>query len=64
MGQIHAKKDGYLSGKLLIAMPSMGDPRFHRAVIYVCAHDENGAMGLVINHVMPGVGFEDLIGQI
>lgn len=62
MGQ--SKKEGYLAGKLLLATPGMGDPRFHRAVIFLCAHDENGAMGLVINHVMPGIGFRDLIGQL
>ncbi len=45
-------------------MPSMGDPRFHRAVIFVCAHDEEGAMGLVVNHAMPGIEFNELIGQL
>ena len=39
----------YLAGKLLLAMPSMGDDRFDHAVIFICAHDENGAMGLIIN---------------
>lgn len=58
------EKGGYLSGKLLIATPAMGDPRFDHAVIYLCAHDENGAMGLVINHVMPDIGFKDLVGQL
>ncbi len=38
-----------LSGKFLIAMPGMSDPRFDRSVIYICSHDENGAMGLIIN---------------
>lgn len=56
--------DRYLSGKLLLAMPSMADPRFHRAVIFVCSHDENGAMGLVINHTLSGVEFKDLVGQL
>lgn len=54
----------YLAGKLLIAMPSMGDPRFHRAVIFICAHDSKGAMGLVINHILPGVEFSELLGQL
>lgn len=56
--------NSYLAGKLLLAMPAMGDPRFHRAVIYLCAHDENGAMGLVINHLLPDVEFEDLLEQL
>jgi putative transcriptional regulator len=38
-----------LGGKFLIALPSMGDPRFEQAVIYICSHDESGAMGLIIN---------------
>lgn len=53
-----------LAGKFLLAMPGMGDPRFHRAVILVCAHDTNGAMGLVINHVLPGVDLPSLLGQL
>ena len=58
------EQDHYLVGKLLIAMPSMGDPRFHRAVIFICAHDEDGAMGLIINHSMQGVEFTDLVKQL
>lgn len=54
----------YLSGKLLLAMPAMADPRFARAVIFLCAHDVNGAMGIVINHPMPDVKFPELLNQI
>ncbi|MGH1403900.1 MAG: YqgE/AlgH family protein [Alphaproteobacteria bacterium] len=54
----------YLKGKLLLAMPSMGDPRFERAVVFICAHDKNGAMGLVINQTMPNVAFSDLVKQL
>lgn len=57
-------KGSYLAGKLLLAMPNLGDPRFNRAVIFLCAHDENGAMGLVINHVLPGLEFKDLLKQL
>ena len=39
----------YLSGQILVAMPGMSDPRFEKSVIYVCAHNEEGAMGLVVN---------------
>ncbi len=38
-----------LTGKLLIAMPGMGDPRFDRSVIFMCSHDRDGAMGLIVN---------------
>lgn len=40
---------GHLGGKFLVATPQMQDPRFARAVIYVCNHDKDGAMGLVVN---------------
>lgn len=53
-----------LSGKLLLAMPGMGDPRFHKAVILICAHDKNGAMGLVVNHALPGLVFSELLKQL
>ena len=39
-----------LSGHFLISTPQMPDPRFQEQVIYICAHNDEGAMGLVINH--------------
>ena len=44
----------FLSGKLLLAMPGMADPRFERAVIAMCVHDENGAVGIGIGHKRAG----------
>lgn len=38
-----------LTDQLLIAMPGLNDPSFQRTVVYVCAHNEDGAMGIVIN---------------
>jgi len=55
---------GYLTGQLLIAMPQMSDPRFVRTVIYMCAHNADGAMGLVVNREMPGMKFSELAGQL
>jgi putative transcriptional regulator len=43
----------YLDGQLLIAMPGMSDQRFDRSVIYMCAHSEQGAMGIMINKTTP-----------
>ena len=40
-------------GQLLVAGPSLLDPNFHRTVVLVCEHDENGAMGLVLNRPSP-----------
>ncbi|HYE52532.1 MAG TPA: YqgE/AlgH family protein [Azospirillaceae bacterium] len=54
----------YLTGQLLVAMPTMSDPRFTRAVIYVCAHTAEGAMGLVVNRLFGGIGFVDLLEQL
>lgn len=56
--------DGYLDGQLLIAMPSMQDERFARAVIYLCAHSSEGAMGIVVNQPAPNVTFPDLLVQL
>lgn len=53
-----------LVGKLLIATPGMSDPRFDKAVILICAHDDQGCMGLVINQEMPEVEFEFLLDQL
>ena len=56
--------DGYLEGQLLIAMPAMGDPRFSRAVIYLCAHSEDGAMGIIVNQRAPHISFPELLDQL
>ncbi|AKS47435.1 putative transcriptional regulator [Octadecabacter temperatus] len=53
-----------LTGKLLIAMPDMGDPRFDHSVIYICAHSPDGSMGLIINKPAPDVRFSDLLEQL
>ncbi len=55
---------GYLDGQLLLAMPSMQDERFARAVVYVCAHSSEGAMGIVINQPAPHIKFSDLLVQL
>lgn len=60
----HLSSNGYLDGQLLIAMPSMADPRFHRAVIYLCAHSEEGAMGLIINQRAPHITLPKLLEQL
>ena len=56
--------DGYLTGQFLIAMPTMGDPRFERSVIYMCAHSADGAMGLVVNRVASEIDFPELLDQL
>lgn len=53
-----------LTGQLLIAMPSMTDPRFAHAVIYLCAHSDEGAMGLIVNKPLAQLRFADLLRQL
>jgi putative transcriptional regulator len=53
-----------LVGNLLVAMPQMNDPRFERAVIYMCAHNDEGAMGLVVNKLFDQLSFPDLLDQL
>src|SRR5436190_15294823 len=59
-----SSKRGYLDGQMLIAMPSMGDERFTRTVIYVCAHSSEGAMGIIVNQPAPHISFRDLLVQL
>jgi putative transcriptional regulator len=54
----------FLTGKLLLAMPGMSDPRFERAVIAMCAHDEEGALGIGIGHQRAGISFRGLLEQL
>jgi putative transcriptional regulator len=53
-----------LTGQLLIAMPAMPDPRFAHSVIFMCMHDERGAMGIIVNQVVDGLEFEKLLEQV
>ena len=53
----------YLTGHLLIAMPAMQDPNFHRTVTYICEHSDQGALGIIINRPLDldlGSVFEQL----
>ena len=53
-----------LEGQFLIAMPGIGDLRFHRSVIFICAHSDEGAMGLIINKSSEDLKFTDLLKQL
>ena len=54
----------FLDGQLLVAMPGMADPRFARSVIYLCAHSEDGAMGLIVNQPSRVRNFPELLVQL
>lgn len=53
-----------LEGQLLVAMPRMTDRRFQRSVIYMCAHSEQGAMGLIVNQNADHIDFPDLLERL
>ncbi len=53
-----------LAGRMLIAMPGMGDPRFDQAVVFMCDHSEQGAMGLIVNKPSNDVDMKALLQQL
>jgi putative transcriptional regulator len=61
-----AKQDqaDWLTGQLLIAMPAMQDPRFFQSVIFICAHNPDGAMGVVLNRPIKAPNFPELLQQL
>jgi putative transcriptional regulator len=58
------RNSSFLDGQMLVAMPGMGDSRFARSVIYLCAHSEDGAMGIIVNQPAPKVSFPELLVQL
>ncbi len=63
-GESDTNENGFLTGQLLMAMPALQDGNFARSVVYVCAHNEEGAMGIVINQPLAAVDFDDLLDQL
>jgi putative transcriptional regulator len=53
-----------LAGELLLALPGIGDPRFEQAVIAMCLHEPDGAMGVGIGRIVPGLGLHALLKQL
>jgi len=60
-GPSKALNKGTIVGQLLVASPKMGDPRFAKTVIYVIAHDSEGAVGLVVNRPLGEGPLEGLL---
>ena len=58
------KKLNSFENQILISMPSLQDPRFDHALIYMCAHDDKGSMGIVINKHVSGVYLSDMLAQL
>lgn len=55
---------GSLKGQLLLAMPGMEDPRFERAVVFICSHSSSGAMGFALNKPVASPSFTDILSEI
>lgn len=53
-----------LTGQLLIAMPGMGDPRFDRSVVFICAYSNEGAMGITLNKRVPGMTLREVLERM
>ena len=53
-----------LTGQLLVAMPGMGDPRFDHSVIFICSHDDEGAMGLIVNKSASTLKLTDVLDRL
>jgi putative transcriptional regulator len=64
MSSASEKSSGYLDGQMLIAMPSLLDGPFARSVVYLCAHREDGAMGIIVNQSAPALKFPELLVQL
>ena len=56
--------EGYLTGTLLVAPPTVGDLRFERTLIFLCTHTRAGALGLVVNRLTDEVTFPELLKQV
>ncbi len=54
----------YLTDRLLVAMPSVQDGCFDRAVVYVCSHDEEGAMGVIVNAGINSIDLKEVLEQL
>jgi putative transcriptional regulator len=64
MGAGAAHGQDFLTGQMLIAMPNMGDPRFEKSVIFMCAHDAEHAMGVIVNKPLADVELRELLEQL
>ena len=58
------QEPGWLTGQLLLAMPNLRDARFAQSVIFICAHNADGAMGLILNRLLRKPKFEDQMQQL
>jgi putative transcriptional regulator len=53
-----------LTGKILISTPSISNEYLNRSMVYICSHDKNGAMGIVINKIIPNMSIKDILKKL
>ena len=53
-----------LKGQFLLSMPNLTDPNFHQTVTCICEHNENGAMGIIINRVHHSLTAKDIFEEL
>lgn len=58
------KQGGTLAGRLLVATPVVHGSCFDRSVIYLCAHNKEGAMGVIINYPVQNIRLSEIIDQL
>jgi putative transcriptional regulator len=64
IGAVSTTSFASLAGQFLLALPGIGDPRFEQAVIVVCLHSEDGAMGIGAGKIVPRLGLHALLKQL
>jgi putative transcriptional regulator len=62
--QMASEDGGFLAGRLLVAMPGIGDPRFEHAVILICVHDAERAMGVRVNMSIEGMTLGSVLERL
>lgn len=63
-GHDSADAPASLQGRLLIAMPGLDDPNFDHGVVYICQHDDESAMGIVLNQPIKGLTLGHMIDEL
>lgn len=53
-----------LTGKILLATPAISNEYLNKSMVFVCSHDENGAMGLIINKPIPSINIKNLMRRL
>lgn len=59
-----SRAGGYLEGQLLVATTAITESCFNRSVLYLCSHGKEGAMGVIINRIMPDLKYADVLKQL